>query len=106
MLMSRTYPHVAGGGQNGAMDAQPRPVAALVVVDAQNELLDGETAVPSAAEVTERIAALLAAARAAGALVVHVQNDGEPGSKYAPGTHGWAIHDSGRVRQARCGAHS
>ena len=76
------------------MGKQPRPVLALLVVDAQNELLDGDTAVPRAAEVTERIAALLDAARRAGALVVHVQNDGPPGSKYEPGTHGWEIHPS------------
>lgn len=81
-------------GQYGDVDVQPKPVAALLVVDAQNELLDGETAVPRAAEVTERIATLLAAARSAGALVVHVQNDGPPGSKYEPGTHGWAIHSN------------
>ncbi len=76
------------------MGTRPKPVLALLVVDAQNELLDGETAVPRAAEVTARIGALLAAARAAGALVVHLRNVGAPGSKYEPGTRGWAIHPS------------
>jgi nicotinamidase-related amidase len=73
---------------------KPKPVPALLVVDMQNELLDGDNAVPRAAEVMEQTAALLRAARAAGALVVHIQNDGTPGSPYEPGTHAWEIHPS------------
>jgi hypothetical protein len=68
------------------------PVSALLVIDAQMKLLDGPTAVPSAVETTGRIAALLAAARNAGALVVHLQNDGHPGARDEPDSPGWAIH--------------
>jgi nicotinamidase-related amidase len=54
-----------------------------MVVDMQNELLDeGETPIPRAAEVTERVAGLLNAARAAGVFVVHLQQDGAPGTPY------------------------
>lgn len=68
------------------------PVSALLVIDAQMGLLDGPTAVPSAAETSARIAEVLAAARSAGALVIHLQNDGAPGARDEPGSLGWAIH--------------
>jgi nicotinamidase-related amidase len=48
--------------------------------------------VPDAAVVTDRLVTLLAAARAAGALVVHLQHDGAPGTVDEPGTPGWCIH--------------
>jgi nicotinamidase-related amidase len=67
-------------------------VSALLVIDAQMNLLDGPSAVPSASRTTARIAELLAAARDAGALVVHLQNDGRPGARDEPGSPGWAIH--------------
>lgn len=70
----------------------PPAVTGLVVVDAQVGLLHGSAAVPSAPELLPRLAALLGAARAAGALVVHLQHDGEPGAVDAPGGPGWAIH--------------
>lgn len=69
-----------------------RPAAALVVIDAQCGLLEGETAVPDAAGVTDRLAAVLGAARSAGAVIVHLQNDGAPGSPDEPETPGWMIH--------------
>jgi streptothricin hydrolase len=56
------------------------PPTALLVIDAQQGLLDGETAVPHAIAVIDRIKTVLAAARSAGALVVHLQNDGAPGT--------------------------
>lgn len=65
---------------------------ALVVVDAQQGLLDGETAVPDAIGIIHRIGTVLAAARSAGALVVHLQNDGAPGTLDEPETPGWFIH--------------
>ncbi len=68
------------------------PVSALLVIDAQVHLLDGSDAVPDAAETAARIAELLAAARRAGALVLHLQNDGLPGAPDEPGSPGWAIH--------------
>jgi streptothricin hydrolase len=69
-----------------------RPVAALLIVDAQQGLLEGETAVPDAAGLIGRIVGLLAAARSAGSLIVHLQNDGVPGTLDEPGTPGWYIH--------------
>ena len=67
-------------------------VPALLVVDAQCGLLEGNRAVPDSAAVTARLFALLSAARAAGALVVHLQNNGEPGTIDEPGSPGWLIH--------------
>ena len=67
-------------------------VPALLVIDAQKGLLDGEQAVPDSAAVADRLLALLRSARSAGALVVHLQNDGEPGTVDEPGTPGWFIH--------------
>jgi nicotinamidase-related amidase len=69
-----------------------RPVSALLIIDAQQGLLDGEAAIPNAKVVVDRIAALLAAARSAGALIVHLQNNGAPGTIDEPETVGWFIH--------------
>jgi streptothricin hydrolase len=68
------------------------PATALLVIDAQRGVLDGESAVPEAEGVLERLANLLAAARSAGALVVSLQNDGAPGAADEPGRPGWFIH--------------
>ncbi len=65
---------------------------ALLVIDAQQGLRDGETAVPNAIDVIDRIRTVLAAARSAGALVVHLQNDGARGTLDEPETAGWFIH--------------
>jgi hypothetical protein len=54
------------------------PVTAFVLVDAQQGLLDGEDAIPDTAGVIERLVKLLAAARAAGTLIIHLQNDIDP----------------------------
>ena len=75
------------------------PVPALLVIDAQMGLLDGPAAVPSAGETIGRIAELLAAARAAGALVIHLQNDGERGALDEPGSRGWAFHPLAEPRR-------
>jgi len=68
------------------------PPTALLVIDAQQGLLDGETAVPDAIGVIDRIRTVLAAARSAGALVLHLQNDGAPGTLDEPGMPGWFTH--------------
>ena len=70
------------------------PVPALVIVDAQQGLLSGETAVPHAQQIVERLSNLLNAARIAGALIIHLQNDGAAGTPDEPGTWGWHIHPS------------
>ena len=65
---------------------------ALLIVDAQLGFLEGLEAVPEAALVTGHLAALLASARSAAAAVIHLQNDGVPGSVDEPGTPGWMLH--------------
>ncbi|MFE6224033.1 MULTISPECIES: isochorismatase family protein [unclassified Streptomyces] len=68
------------------------PVDTLLVVDVQSAFVTGAGAVPDAARLVDRTAALLARARAAGALVVHLQNDGPPGADDEPHTPGWELH--------------
>ncbi|MFF8510298.1 isochorismatase family protein [Streptomyces sp. NPDC015492] len=68
------------------------PVDALIVVDVQAAFVTGDGAVPAAARLVDRTADLLARARRDGALVVHLQNDGEPGAEDEPHTPGWELH--------------
>ncbi|MCT2592528.1 isochorismatase family protein [Streptomyces sp. N2-109] len=68
------------------------PVEALIVVDVQSALVSGDGAVPEAARLLDRTADLIARARSSGALVVHVQNDGQPGEDVEPHTPGWELH--------------
>lgn len=68
------------------------PSQALLVVDVQQAGVTGDRAVPGAAGLLERTADLIARARLSGALVVHLQNDGAPGSADEPHTPGWALH--------------
>lgn len=68
------------------------PPTAFLVIDAQQGLLDGETAVPNAIDVIDRIRTVLAAARSTGALVIYLQNDGVPGTLDEPEMPGWFIH--------------
>ncbi|MCX4673248.1 isochorismatase family protein [Streptomyces sp. NBC_01381] len=74
------------------MDGATKPVQALLVVDMQSAFVSGDGAVPEAARVLDRTNDLITRARAAGALVIQLQNDGEPGSVDEPGTPGWQIH--------------
>jgi nicotinamidase-related amidase len=69
-----------------------RPVSALLIVDAQRGLLDGETAIPNAGIIVERLSEILAAARSSSATIIHLQNDGAPGTIDEPQTAGWFIH--------------
>jgi streptothricin hydrolase len=68
-----------------------RSVQALIVVDVQRGFLSGPRAVPAAPAVLHSIGVLLAAARTAGVLVVHLQNDGPPGEPDEPHTPGWEL---------------
>ncbi|MFB8207238.1 isochorismatase family protein [Streptomyces sp. NPDC056010] len=74
------------------MTETPLPVQALIVVDVQKDGVTGAGAVPGADVLLDRTAGLLARARRAGAVVVHLQNDGDPGSGDEPFTPGWALH--------------
>lgn len=66
--------------------ADPRPArvaeATLLLIDMQNEYLDGPIAVDGADAAVAEAARLLAAARAAGAPVVHVAHRGRAGSLF------------------------
>lgn len=65
---------------------------ALIVVDVQNAFMAGPEAVPDHRELQEAIRVLLERARAAGVLVVFLQNDGPPGAVDEPHRPGWELH--------------
>lgn len=67
------------------------PVDALIVVDMQTAFMSGENAVPDAPRLLDRANVLLDRAREAGAVVVHLQNDGPPGADDEPETPGWEL---------------
>ncbi|MER7913118.1 isochorismatase family protein [Streptomyces sp. NPDC096068] len=75
-----------------AQPVQIPPVDALIVVDVQSAFVTGAGAVPAAERLVDRTADLIARARRDGALVVHLQNDGPPGSEDEPHTPGWELH--------------
>jgi nicotinamidase-related amidase len=64
---------------------------ALVVVDLQRAFVVGPHAVPAAATLLAAVEHQLERARAAGSVVVHLQNHGDPGAPDAPGTDGWRL---------------
>lgn len=58
--------------------------ATLLIIDAQNEYRNGDLRLPGVEAAAEQIHRLLAAARAAGTPVVHVQHIGVPGYLFDP----------------------
>jgi nicotinamidase-related amidase len=68
------------------------PVEALVVVDVQNAFVCGDHPLPSADTMLGAVETLVKAARHAGALIVHLQNDGPAGADDEPGTDGWQLY--------------
>jgi streptothricin hydrolase len=64
---------------------------ALMLIDVQRNMLEPPTPVPSAVSTREALQELLLRARQAGALVIHVQNDGPPGEPDEPDTDGWQL---------------
>ncbi|MFE7120265.1 isochorismatase family protein [Streptomyces sp. NPDC057654] len=78
--------------ENAAGADAMSPVEALIVVDAQVAFMTGEEAAPAAAELQVQLKSLLSRAREAGAVIVHLQNDGAPGTADEPGTPGWELH--------------
>lgn len=60
--------------------------SAVVIIDAQKEYVTGRLPLPGVEAALGRIAALLAAARAAGATIVHVAHRGEAGGVFDPAT--------------------
>lgn len=79
-------------GEPGEDDAMTPAVDALIVVDVQTAFVSGTYAVPGATQLLERITELLDRARQAGAVVVHLQNDGPPGADDEPRTPGWELY--------------
>jgi nicotinamidase-related amidase len=65
---------------------------ALIVVDVQVAFVSGVGAVPAAKPLTEAVRGLVTRARAAGVVVVHLQNDGPAGAVDEPGTPGWELY--------------
>ncbi|WP_157253753.1 isochorismatase family protein [Nonomuraea typhae] len=64
---------------------------ALVVIDMQQGFLSGPAAIPGADALAATVTGLLTRARRAGALIVHLQNDGPEGEPDEPGTPGWEL---------------
>ncbi|MGV9313382.1 isochorismatase family protein [Streptomyces sp. NPDC003691] len=76
----------------GVDESLPRLAdATLVLIDVQHTYRTGVLALEGAEEALTALAELLAAARAAGAHVVHVVQDGGPGSPYDLGGESGAI---------------
>jgi len=76
----------------GAKAAAPRlSQAAVVVIDAQQEYVDGLLALPDVKSSLDEIGRLLARARAAGTPVIHIVHQGREGGPFAPGSPGAAI---------------
>ncbi|MFD3399760.1 isochorismatase family protein [Kribbella sp. NPDC058693] len=69
-----------------------QPADALIVVDMQTAFVSGPDAVPGAGQLLDRVGELLDRAREAGAVVVHLQNDGPPGADDEPETPGWELY--------------
>ena len=77
-------------------DMWPAPLATstLVIIDAQNEYLDGKLALPGIVPAMSALSWLLAKAREAGAPVVHVQHKGRAGGLFDLDARGGAIIDA------------
>lgn len=60
----------------------PLSQAALLIIDAQNEYLDGTLALPGVLPAVAEIGSLLARARALGRPVIHVRHMGQPGGLF------------------------
>jgi nicotinamidase-related amidase len=65
--------------------------SALLLVDVQKNMLHPPDPVPDASAVAAAIDRLLAGAREAGAVVIHVRNNGSPDDPDAQGTPGWEL---------------
>ncbi len=65
-------------------DLSPAPLsqAALLIIDAQNEYLDGTLALPGIQPALDEIGTLLERARASGRPVIHVRHLGRPGGLF------------------------
>jgi nicotinamidase-related amidase len=67
--------------------------ATIIVIDAQREYVDGKLPLPGGKAALANIAKLLAAARKAGAPVIHVRHKGKPGGLFDPDATAFQIAD-------------
>jgi nicotinamidase-related amidase len=72
--------------------------AVLIVIDAQNEYVDGKLPLHGVKPALANIARLLAKARAEGGRIVHVQHRGRAGGAFDPATRAFAIADEAAPR--------
>lgn len=75
-------------------------VDALLLIDVQNNLVEGPSAIPDAVGLLQRLSQLVQSARTAGVPTIHLQNDGAPGASDEPGSFGWEIHPSVRPTES------
>lgn len=74
------------------MSTSSEPVEALLIVDVQNAFVTGDAAAPAAEQLLSSLSEILARARTAGVLVVHLQNDGPAGAVDEPDQPGWELY--------------
>jgi len=81
--------------QMAGVPARPHPWSdsALLLIDMQNEYLDGKLPLPGAAAALDEAARLLAAARRAGRPVLHVRHAGKVGGLFDPATRNFSLAD-------------
>jgi nicotinamidase-related amidase len=89
MSTPKTLLDLAGANPSPA----PLSQAGLLIIDAQNEYLDGTLALPGVQPALDEIAALLKRARSAGRPVFHVQHLGQPGGLFDAEGHAGQIVD-------------
>ena len=65
--------------------------AAVVVIDAQRDYVDGALPLPQVRPALDEIERLLARARARETPIIHIVHQGRPGGAFAPGSDGAAI---------------
>ncbi len=65
--------------------------SAVIVIDAQNEYVNGKLPLPGVNAALDNISTLLKAARAAGAPVIHVQHKGRTGGLFDPGAESFKL---------------
>jgi len=96
MSAAKTLLQLAGA------DLRPPPLAnaTLLIIDAQNEYLDGRLALPAIAPALTALAQLLARARQVATPVVHIQHKGRAGGLFDLEARGGAIIDAVQPRAA------
>jgi len=87
MSQPKTLLQMAGANPSPAKLSE----AALVIIDAQNEYVSGKLPLAGVEAALDRIAALLKAARAAGAPVIHIVQRGRTGGLFDPDGAGFKI---------------